>query len=267
MSDELQTNDNPENDENELGTIENLEEGSELAPEADKPADSDKTQETIDKAIGKQHKKFRDEERRANGLEVELADAKSKLGQYQADENQPVDIPKMPDQYDDDFNEQVEKRDEAIRRNAEITAQVAVNTQNQQNAQIAAQQKEVDVINNKVVSYTEKATGLGVTPQELQEAGNTVASYGIPADLTIALLDDPDGPLITKYLAANPLEIDSLKNMSTFQAALHIEKVIRPKTDELKPKTSNTPAPQDDIEGGSVDTDNRYENLKGVTYS
>ena len=79
-------------------------------------------------------------------------------------------------------------------------------------------------------------------------------------------MGDPDGPLITKYLATNPVELQEVVGMSPIQAALHIERSIKPKATQLRPRKSTTPNPPKSVEGASADSDlGRYPHIKGAT--
>ncbi|MCK5609439.1 hypothetical protein KAR91_46630, partial [Candidatus Pacearchaeota archaeon] len=133
---ELQSEDNTDASQNETDEIiVDPPEGSELAPDAEKPAEKDSEEDPTIAVINKKHFEKMQAERERDAVQLKLDDSNRQLEELQGKQNQPVPIPEMPDQYDDDFDAKLKQRDEAIRRNAEITAQVAVNTQNQQNAQ------------------------------------------------------------------------------------------------------------------------------------
>lgn len=265
MTDELQNDDPVENTE----IIENPNEDSDLATGAETTDEKNEdSNAAVQQAINKQHRKYRDEERRRLDVETQLAESNRRLAEIETAKNKPVDIPEMPDSYDEDYEARIRERDSAIQRNAAYEAQQQYVTQQQQAQQQLAQQQQLEQINTKVSDYVKRATELGINSQELQEAGNEVGRYQLPEDVTLAILTDKDGPLITKYLAANPLECDSIRNMSSFEAAMHIERNVRAKAVELKPKTSNTPDPATNISGGGVDPEaGKYKHLEGVTYS
>ncbi len=222
-------------------------------------------QDKINKVINKKHFEKMEAERRAEAAEAQLAEIEQKrLADMQANIG---NIPEMPDPYDDDYESKLKGRDEAIRRNAEYQAQQNLVAQQQQAQQQQQQQQQMQELNTKVESYKQNAVKAGITAQELQEAGNTVAKYQLNDRATMAILGDNDGALITKYLAANPIEIDTLNRMNDFEAALHIERNVRAKAVALKPISSNVPPPPTDVNGNGADPESgKYEYLTGATF-
>ena len=80
------------------------------------------------------------------------------------------------------------------------------------------------------------------------------------------ILKDEDGPLITQHLAANPQDGYQLAQMSPFAVGSFLDG-IKVKASALKPKTSNTPAPADTLNGHGVDPDGKkHPALQGVIY-
>jgi len=174
-------------------------------------------------------------------------------------------IPPIPDAFDDNADELNRIRDEAI------TAQAVFNNnqtnylqQQQLNQQQAAQAKQVK-IQESMSSYSTKALELGIKQDELQAAGNAVASYGLSDDLVMHILADSDGPLITKHLAANPQDGHQLAQMSPYEVGTFLDG-IKVKASALKPKTSSTPAPATNLQGNGVG-EKKHPALEGVTYS
>ena len=76
-----------------------------------------------------------------------------------------------------------------------------------------------------------------------------MAAHGISDDVTLHILNDDKGPMITKYLAQNPLALDELHGMSPMQAAIHIENVVKPSAVSSK-NTTNAPPPSTNLDGG-----------------
>jgi len=219
----------------------------EAKPEVDEEAAK---QAAIQKTINKKHFETQQAKR-------DLEAANSRIAEFESRQREEMaakvgTIPDMPDSFDDDFDEKVRVRDEAL------IAQANFNSQNQsyQIQQQALQQAEVQAKNAKVqesmTKYSQKATELGIAQDELQAAGNTVAQYGLSDDLVLHILGDADGPLITKHLAANPQEGFELAQMSPFMVSNFLDG-IRQKASALKPKTSNAPAPVDSLQGTTSD--------------
>jgi hypothetical protein len=175
-------------------------------------------------------------------------------------------IPDMPDSFDDDFDQKMKERDEAL------IAQANFNTQNQnyQQQQQFQQQQEAQAkqvkVQESMASYSQKATELGIKQEELQAAGNTVAQYGLSDDLVMHILADSDGPLITKHLAANPQEGFQLAQMSPFLVGNFLDG-IRTKASALKPRTSNAPNPSDNLQGKGHKPSSQHKHIGGATFS
>jgi len=172
----------------------------------------------------------------------------------------------MPDSFDDDFDAKIKLRDEAIVAQANYNAQNNAYLQQQDlNQQQAAQAKQVKV-QESMQSYSAKATELGIKQDELQAAGNAVANYGLSDDLVMHILNEPDGPLITKHLAANPQDGYQLAQMSPFMVGSFLDG-IKVKASALKPKTSSTPAPATNLSGNGVDPESgKYSHIKGAKF-
>ena len=173
------------------------------------------------------------------------------------------DIPAMPDAFDDDFDVKVRQRDEAIIANANYQAQNNAYLQQEQNNQQQAAQAKTVKVQESMVSYNKKAVDLGIKQEELQAAGNAVAGYGLSDDLVMHILADSDGPLITKHLAANPQDGYELASMSPFAVGQFLDG-IKTKASALKPKTSNAPAPVDNLQGVTSDFESKqYKYIGG----
>jgi hypothetical protein len=275
---ELQNDfDEPTLDENELTEAvesENHEDGADLATASESEheeqpkesvEDEAAKQEAIQKAINKKHFEAQQAKR-------ELEAANKRIEEFEAKQREQMEaqignIPPLPDPFDDDYEEKVRQREELIAKKAQYDAQQSVWQQQQQAQQQQAEKLKQEQLQAQVQAYNARTKELGISPDELQAAGNTVAQYGISDDLTMAILADSDGPLITKYLAANPMELSSLSNMNPLQGAMHIERVVRAKANALKPKPSNAPKPSENLQGrGQQPGDGKYKNIKGAKF-
>ena len=214
-------------------------------------APEEKSQESIQKVINKKHFQAKEAERNAQAEKQRADDLQRQLDE--ANVQTPVEVPDLPDPYDDNYETQIQARDNIIRQRAAYDAAQQQQYQTQETNRQQAQAKQQAELRSKAEKYTERAIDMGITAEELQEAGQAVANYGISEDLTMAILGDEEGALLTKYLAANPSEMDTLANMSSYDAAMHIERNVRSKAAALKPKTTKAPEPPADIEGNGVD--------------
>ena len=178
-----------------------------------------------------------------------------------------ANIPPYPDQYDDDFERKLADRDAAILAQAEHNSTQAANQRQQEFEKQQQVQKRNEQIQKAAVAYDSRATALGISPDELRAAGGAVMQYGLSEDLTVHILSDPDGPLITKHLAANPHEGFELATMSPYAVGAYLDNV-KARAGKLKPKLSSAPDPADTLRGNGVDPDlGKYPGLKGTVYT
>ncbi|MCK5444962.1 MAG: hypothetical protein KAI73_05015 [Rhodospirillaceae bacterium] len=219
---------------------------------------SPEQQAIFDNAIGKKVGATRAAERRAEAAEARAAELEA---------NQPIetrpDIPPMPDQFADGFDEKLKARDQAIAKaSAFDTRQEEARTRQEgldQQATTERQQAVTTVIN----TYTDRAAKLGITPDELEKSGQAVGAYGLNDAVTLHILGDEKGPAITKFLAENPIAMDKLNGMNPMQAAAHIESVVKPAALKMK-KTTNAPPPSTNLDGGGSPPSERGP--KGATF-
>lgn len=249
-------------------------EESESAPEANEepqqddgeqpekqPEQPEEQQEDPDwyvQAINRQHKKYRDEERRRLELEQRLA----QFEQQQPQDDRPT-VPPIPDPFDDDYESKVQARDKAIREVAAWETRQQAEQYRQQQEQIRAVQERTQQLQTVLKTYTERANELGVKPEELQVAGNTVATMGIHDDVATYILEDDKGPLITTYLARNPAELQRMQGMSPMMAAVHVATQVRQKAESAFGKTQ-APPPPESLDGGGTPPQQRGP--KGATF-
>jgi hypothetical protein len=178
-----------------------------------------------------------------------------------------ANIPPIPDQYDDDFEQKMADRDAAVLAQATFNSTQAANQREQQSQQQQQERLQQEQIQKAAIAYDARAVELNIGTDELKAAGGTVVQYGLSDDLAMHILSDPDGPLIIKHLAANPQEGFELASMSPYAVGTYLDGV-RSKAAALKPKQSNAPAPADTLQGNGVDPEmGKYQNLKGTVYS
>lgn len=268
---ELQSN-SDELEVNEPAAIENPDNGAELATasEAEHSTNTEKVDEA-EKEANKQQAYINKQYGEKKQLERDLAaqrEVNSKFEQAERDRQAAAvgEIPPMPDAFDDDFDEKVKSRDEAIIAQANFNASNQVFLQQQQHQQQLAQAQQQEKLQQSMQSYSSKALELGIKQDELQAAGNAVAQYGLSDELVMHILADSDGPLITKHLAANPQDGFELAQMSPFAVGSKLD-AIRVKAAALKPKQSNTPDPATNLQGNGADPEaGKYKHIKGAKF-
>jgi len=252
---ETDEQDDTENPDHEDG------EESELATDSDteheeKPEPSQK--ENVQKVIDRKHREKMEAERRAEAAEARLREFESKQQQYE---------PEVPQLSDFPDSEEVAEYNEKLRARIRWETEQSYHQQEYQRRQQEAASTKQAEFAKKGETYTERAKSLGVSSKELAAAGATVASYNLSEDIVMGILDDKEGALITTYLANNPLDIENLKSLSPYKAALYMETNIRPKLAARRPKKTNAPAPATRVEGKATDPDSkRYTQIKGAKF-
>lgn len=220
-------------------------------------------QKLVDDIIGKKTFQMRQSERdsdaKINELQKQLEEANSKVPQ----QTRP-NVPEMPDAFDDNYQEQMTQRDEAIRQAAEFDGRQSAQQAQLQVQQQAALAEQQQAFNKVVESYTDNATKLGVDATELQAAGAIVANYGLNDQVVEFILQDDQGPLITKYLANNPLEMETLRNLSPMGAAVRIGNEIKKQAAALGVKSRSAPDPAETLQGSGVSP--KKAGLQSATY-
>lgn len=214
-------------------------------------------------AFNKQYGKNKQLER-----QLEAAEARN-LELQQSQQAELPEVGNYPQEFDYDTDEEYKTAkasfmDNALARDRVLQNQNAANAAQQQQNAIIAQQRQ-EKFNTDLQSYTDSAKKHGIDAQELQQAANAVQSYGMTEDLSLAILGDADGPLLTKYLAANPQEVSTLVNMNPYAAGSYLAN-LKSKAAILKPKTSSTPKPSTDISGSGGEPDRDSPLIKGATF-
>lgn len=221
-------------------------------------------QEAVNKAINKKHFQMKEAERNAEASDKRANELEARLQKLEQGED-PI-IPAIPDPYSETYEADIKARDEAITRKAQFDSQqtfAADQATRTQNEQMQANQTRVDGL---LTEYNDRSVKLGLDPNKVEAAGNRVVDYGISADLANFILADEEGPLITQYLADNPMELDGLARMTPMQAAVRVNSVVREKAASLKPQISQAPEPTEVLNGrGAPEGTDPW--LAGGTYS
>jgi hypothetical protein len=242
------------------------ESGSDLAP--DSPAEGEQSTENgkealsegAQKAINKQHFKYREEQRKRLELEERLKALEAKQAPQEVGD---VTIPPIPDSWDENFEDKIRQREEAIQRKAAIDARQQASADQEAISQREQQRQELERSQKLNDQFTENAKTLGVSQQSLDVAQQTVIDYGITPELATALISDADGPLMVQHLAANPLELHDLVHASPLTAGMMLAEV-KAKAAALKPKSSEAPDPATTLNGKGAPVKERGP--KGATF-
>ena len=221
-------------------------------------------QKKIDDAFNKQYGERKQAERERDVALAKVANFESSERERQA--AAVGEIPPVPDALDDDFEEKMCIRDQAIKdqatHNANNTTYLKQQETQQQQTQLAQQQEQAKVLQG----HNSRVKAQGIDASEMMTAENTVLTYGISPDLVRHIASMEDSPNIIRHLAANPQDGYSLVNADPYQAAASLAS-IRVKAEALKPKASETPAPAETLTGGGADPEaGKYPMLKGAKF-
>ena len=232
-------------------------------------AESEVQVDEVAVAQGKANAAFNKQYGEKKQLERDLAASQATNAQFQQAERerqavQVGEIPPMPDSFDDDFDVKVKQRDDAIIAQANFNAQNNAYLQqqqlSQQQAAQVAQQQQAELAN----SFTANAKKTGATDEEFNAVVSTLNNGGMTGDIGNAIMSDPDGYFIAKHLAANPQEAHELNTMNPILAGAKFAE-LKQKASALRPKTSNTPAPVDSLQGVTSDFEaKQYKYIAGA---
>lgn len=211
---------------------------------------SEDQQRKVDEVVGKKVFQLREKERELEAAKKQLENLQSKIPEAKR-----PDVPTLPDPFalsDEEYKRQQQERDQALLQQAQYDAQQQAREQQRLYAMQEQQARQHEVQVKRVEAYAERAKKVGVTSDELQVAGSTVAQFGIDQQLVDFILEDEQGPLITKYLSQNLQELSSLTEMSPAMAAAKIATDIRTKAVSLKKKVNAAPDPLETPHGAGV---------------
>ena len=231
--------------EEEVIETEDLDEDQDAESAPEKIKFSVEQQRVFDDAINKKTFKSHEKERKSQRENEELQRQLSELQAKLPEQGRPT-VPNIPDPFalsDEEYRRSQANRDDAIRNAIAYDQQQQAISEQQQHLKYKQELQQHEALNERVESYSQKATKLGIKPEELQVAGNVVAQFGMNDDVVQFILDDEQGPLITTYLSKNPIELEELSNLSPAKAAVRIATLIRQKAIALKPKVNGAPDP------------------------
>ena len=224
---------------------------SETAPIAEpaKVEFNDDQQKVFNDMAAKKAFETREAKRESDELRRQLEETKAKIPQ----QSRP-NVPDVPDPYDDNYESRLRERDDAIRASAEYDASARVRQENAQREQLRTQHETQQKQVARIQAYAGRARTLGMTSAELESAGARVNEFGIAQDVANFIIGDDKGPLITKYLSQNPLEMETLSSMDSMSAGVRIATVVKAKAAALGVQQRNAPDPAETLRGAGVST-------------
>lgn len=238
--------------EQDEGTETSQVEDSELAPDSPdegeentKEEEDDNSPEWFQKKINKQTFKQRQAERERDEARKEAEELRRK---YESAELKPVDVPPIPDTWDDNYEQKIRQRDEAILQKAKYEATQAQRREQSALSEQQEQRKQYErsqALNDQFVANSKK---LGVDTKALSEAQDVILQAGVTPQLAVALLEDADGPLMVQHLAANPMDLYDILDADPLRQGYMLASV-KTKASALKRKSSSAPNPATTLNG------------------
>lgn len=213
---------------------------------------ADPRQEALDRAVSKQHAKYREEQRKRIAAE-------ERLQQYESgsQNNDPEPTLAEVDPYADDVDSQLRQRDESIR--AHIAWQERQRNSQYQRSQYeqqtAAQQQQEAA--QQAETFFSKAKEDGVDQGKLTQAIQTVGQYQLGKEVASYLMGDDRGHQVTVALAKSPSLLADLALMQPHERILHIERNVRSKVN-ASPRRSKGKPPATRVKGRASDASDKY---------
>jgi len=234
------------------------------ADQEEKVVFDDKQQEVFNKALGGKVAKQRDAERRADEAEAKLAEVTAQIPQKEAPKI--PDIPNPEDFVGDPqgLQKAIEDRDVVIVEGAKFNADLEAQEADQQRQAQQQMQERADQIQEQAKSFVETAKSFGIKPEDVDKDGKLVSAAIGSHEIDDHIIAHKQGPLISKFLAKNPLECDAIRAMTPMQASLHIDKAILPKLAGMIKQTT-APDPPDILDGQGA-PDAVPDSIKGATF-
>jgi len=204
---------------------------------------------------------------RRNAAEQELAQLKELIANHQPEEEQPEPVvPEIPKPHQADYDERMQEWRQAVEANAIWKRDQQTREEQKQRDEAAAADKALEEFKGTVDAYTVRAEKMGITRDRLKAAGEKVSQIGISDELSVFLLNDPQGAAVTVHLSENPTEVAKLQNMDHMSAAAYVAGVIKPAIKAKRnPGRADAP-PLDTGRHTSVSTSDADEGLAGATF-
>lgn len=237
--------------------VEELAEETQESQEAPEQAEQEKTEEDLDKItfderqqakvdeiIGEKIAKQKQAEREAQQLREQLADLKAN----EAPKERP-NVPDMPDRDDPDYDDRLKERDKAIADAASFDAAERMRSEQELRQKEQSRQKQMQQFSEAANKYLDRAKTLKISEDQLNTAGDRLQGFNFGPDAMAQIINDPMGPQIYVNLANDLQEADKLAGMTSYQKAIHIENVLKPKAEASIKRAKTPPPPPDHLNG------------------
>ena len=227
------------------------EEVSEMAPGKEDSTESSVEEKSPDNILAQ----ARFERSQAKAERESVAREREQMNAEYAFRNQPKrpDVPQI-DQYADDYAVQQGIRDTAIREAATFDANAQFGEQQLERQQQEAYFQQEQQRQKAADSFRENGIKSGISEDDMMQNGMKVANYGVLDPAEVAMIAaSKQGPLITKYLADNPVEAQRLNDLpfGSIERTTMLVTDIASKAIALQTKITQTPDPLEPIQNGN----------------
>ena len=242
--------------------------GAESAPASEetheeKVSFSDEQQAKVDEIIGQKTFKGRQRERE---LQAELESERK--AREEAESKIPAktrpDILPMPDQYDENYAEKMQARDQSIARAADYDADERAKRkalEMEEERRVIEQSQQLQAT---VDEYAKRAIRDGISEQELAQISDSISNFQLDDSIAKYILMDDSGALIAKYLASNLSELDEITRSDPTLGLAYIVEKVKPKASSLIVKTTDAPDPPELLKGSGMPP--RKRGVPGATF-
>lgn len=213
--------------------------------------------EWFQKRINELTFKYREEERKRQAAEAEANKVREQLPQDARPE-----IPPIPDQFDDGYEQKLAERDKALKARTEWDTRQALKAAVEQREAQRKQQEAYEAYRKTEEGYVNRAKEAGIQPQDLQQMGQFFSSFVTDPNIQGFVLEHEAGPQIVQHLSRNPDQLQAIASMPPMMAAAHIAANIAPNV-TAKPQTTSAPPPPPTLDGGGTPPD---DGVPGATY-
>lgn len=221
-------------------------------------------QEAVNKRINEITFQKYEEKRKREQLEEELNQLKAKI-EKQNTSSDDVQIPDLPDVYDDDYEEKIRAREAALKKAAELNARKTFLKEQEQQVLQEKMKRQQDEVMKQVNNMYSSAKKLGISEEELKSADATVSNFIKDPSIARFILAQDDAALIVKYLSSSAQELESLSSMDPLHASVRIATKIASEAKKLKPSSiTQTPDPIEIPKGKATLKDDPY--LEGAKF-
>jgi hypothetical protein len=214
--------------------------------------EQENTPEWFQKKINKQTFAQRQAERERDELKTRLEELEQKAQPVLSN----VDIPSLPDSWDDNYEAKIQEYANAVQQKARFDASESQRLEGQAEAQRKSEREHFNRQQELSETLASSSKKLGIDKAVLDKSQEVLVKQinDSGRDMTRIvdrLLSDPMGGLMIQHLAANQLDMQDIIYANPEDAGFLLAEV-KQKAALLKPQSSNAPSPAATLTGGAV---------------